>query len=98
MKQRIYCVACGAHAFDFNGDVTKEGLKSERVTMPDGSKPLPYTDVVIPCGHKISRPWMDFRIEIVAEPDETVPVCSDCGAADRNHYPECLSGRAGKPL
>ena len=71
--------------------------------MPDGSKPLPYTTVEIQCGHKISRPWMDFRIEIVAEPDETAPVeefktCKDCGAIETTHYPECLSGRAGKTL
>lgn len=61
--QRIYCVACGAHAFDYDGDIRADVITSAEATFPDGSKPGEGGAMVPPCGHLVRIPSRDLRVE-----------------------------------
>ena len=63
MTQRLFCVPCGAHAFDYDGDVHDGALQSEKATFPDGTKPKLGSDMMLPCGHRVYIPGRDLRVE-----------------------------------
>lgn len=69
MKQRLFCVPCGAHAFDYDGDVHDGALQSEKATLPDGTKPVTGSEMKLPCGHVVYLPFRDLRVEDLPSPE-----------------------------
>lgn len=54
--QQIFCRACGAFAFEYDGDVREGCLSSSKAIFADGHRPALGSSIEIPCGHSVRPP------------------------------------------